>query len=148
MSRLWVSDPPVRGSASAKVGRRARRELVAANMLLATMLVLHALDHELRQEAAVPAGTATAGTVGFVAVLAALVLALRGSRLAPIATAAVGLAIAAGFVAAHVLPEWSALSQPYGDIDVDALSWIAMLLPMLVGAGVGLASLRRLRGPV
>jgi len=120
---------------------------VVANVLLLSMLVLHALDHELRQEAAVPAGTATAGTVGFVAVLATLVLALRGSRFAPIATAAVGLAIAAGFVAAHVLPEWSALSQPYADIEVDALSWIAMLLPVLLGAGVGLASLRRLRDP-
>jgi len=121
--------------ASHRSGRA--RQLVAANLLLVALLVVHTLDHLLRQEAQVPSGTATAGTAGFVAVLLALGLALAGHRLAPPATALVGLATAAGFVAIHVFPEWSALSQPYSDIDVDGLSWVAMIVPAVVAAGVG-----------
>jgi hypothetical protein len=121
--------------ASHRSGRA--RQLVAANLLLVALLVVHTLDHLLRQEAPVPAGTATAGTAGFVAVLLALGLSLAGHGLAPAATALVGFATAAGFVAIHVFPEWSVFSQPYADIEVDGLSWAAMIVPALAGAGVG-----------
>ena len=129
--------------ASHRSGRA--RQLVAANLLLVALLVVHTLDHLLRQEAQVPSGTATAGTAGFVAVLLALGLALAGHRLAPPATALVGLATAAGFVAIHVFPEWSALSQPYSDIDVDGLSWVAMIVPAVAAAGVGAIGVQAVR---
>ena len=124
---------------------RARHVLIAANLLLVALLIVHTLDHLLRQEAQVPSGTATAGTAGFVAALLVLGLALAGHRLAPAATALVGLATAAGFVAIHVFPDWSAISQPYSDIDVDGLSWVAMIVPAVAAAGVGAIGVQAVR---
>ncbi len=118
-------------------GRSTRSVLIAGNLLLLALLVLHTLDHTLRQTETVPVEAATAATAGFVAAVLALGLVLGGHRLAPAATALVGLATSAGFVAIHVFPEWSVFSQPYADIDVDALSWAAMLVPALAAAGVG-----------
>jgi len=112
--------------------------------VLLALLVVHSLDHALRQDARVPAEASTGGAVAFVAAVLALALAVAGSRLAPLASTLVGLGTAAGFVAVHVLPEWSAASQPYADIDVDALSWVAMLVPALAAAGVGVLGLRLL----
>ena len=118
-------------------GRSPRSVLIAGNLLIVALLVVHTLDHVLRQEAPVPSEAATAGTAGLVAALLAFGLALADSRVAPAATAFVGLATAAGFVAIHVFPEWSVFSQPYADIEVDGLSWTAMLVPAFAAAGVG-----------
>lgn len=121
------------------------RLLITGNLLVVALLVAHTLDHTLRQSAQVPAEAAFAGTGGFVAAIGALVLALMGSRWAAAATALVGFATAAGFVAIHLFPEWSAFSQPYADIDVDAVSWAAMLVPAAAAALVGLVGLRGAR---
>jgi len=118
------------------------RVLVAGNLMLVALLVLHSLDHMVRQTAPVPAEAAVAGTAGLAAALVALALSVSGSRWAVAATAFVGLATAAGFVAVHVLPEWSVFSQPYADIDVDAVSWVGMLAPAAAAAGLGALALR------
>jgi len=131
------------GTASLRI-RSRQSELAAANLLLIALLVVHTLDHTFRQAAQVPAEAALAGSVGFVAAVGALLLALMGNRWAAALTGLVGLATAAGFVAIHVFPEWSVFSQPYSDIDVDALSWTAMLVPALAAAGVGALGLSRL----
>ncbi len=123
----------------------SRRELIVGNLLLVALLVVHTLDHLLRQEAPVPSATASAGLAGFVAAVFALGLALSGHRLAPGFTALVGLATAAGFVAIHVFPEWSVFSQPYADIEVDGISWAAMIVPALAAAVVGTIGLRAAR---
>jgi hypothetical protein len=119
--------------------------LAAANLTLVALLVVHTLDHVLRQTAPVPAEAAFAGIAGIGVTLAALGLSLAQSRLAPLATAGVGFATAVGFVAIHVVPEWSLFSQPYADIDVDALSWTGMLVPAVAAAGIGALGLSRLR---
>ncbi len=119
--------------------------LRAANLALIGLLVVHTLDHVLRQSAPVPAAAAAAAAAGFVAAGAALALSQARSRWAPVATALVGLATAIGFVAVHLLPEWSAFSQPYADIDVDALSWIGMLVPAAAAAGIGTLGLRAMQ---
>ena len=118
------------------------RVLVAGNLMLVALLVLHSVDHIVRQTASVPAEAAVAGTAGLAAALGALGLAVSGSRWAPAATAFVGLATAAGFVAIHVVPEWSVFSQPYADIEVDAVSWVGMLVPAAAAAGLGALALR------
>ncbi len=127
------------------VSRRRFRVLVVGNGLLLGLLVVHALDHALRQEAAVPGGTAAVGAAGFVTVLLVLALAAAGHPLAPAATAFVGLATAVGFVAVHVLPDWGPFSQPYPDIPVDDLSWAGMIVPAVAGLIVGAIGLSRLR---
>jgi len=126
-------------------GRSPRKELIAGNLLLVALLVVHTLDHVLRQDAPVPSATAFAGLAGIVAAVFALGLALAGHRRAPAGTAFVGIATAVGFVALHVFPEWSVFSQPYADIDADAISWTAMIVPAIVGAGVGTIGVRAAR---
>jgi len=124
---------------------RSDRSLIAANLVLVGLLVMHTLDHLLRQEAPVPSGTAIAGTAGLVVALLVLGLALAGHGLAPAATALVGLGTAAGFVALHVFPDWGVFSQPYADIEVDGLSWAAMIAPALAAAVVGAIGVRAAR---
>jgi hypothetical protein len=128
-----------------EASQRRQRELIVANLVLVTLLVVHSLDHVLRQSDPVPGGTAVAGLAGLGAAVVCLVLAVAGSRWAPAATALVGLATPIGFVAIHVLPEWSVFSQPYADIEVDALSWLGMLVPAVAAAGVGAIGLRAAR---
>lgn len=120
--------------------------LIAVLGLLLSMLVIHALDHSLRQSAPVPTEASTLGTIGFVATAVALVLAIVGSRWAWAATALVAFGTFLGFLLVHVAPDWGPFSQPYEDIPVDALSWIAMLVPALVALGVGVYALRTSTG--
>ena len=115
--------------------------LVAALAMLFGLLVIHALDHSLRQSTPVPTEASTLGTVGFVATAIALVLAVIGSRWAWPATALVAFGTFVGFLLVHVAPDWGPFSQPYEDIPVDALSWIAMLVPALVALAVGVYAL-------
>ena len=123
-----------------------RRMLVPANVLLLGLLVIHALDHALRQDASVAAAGQALGAAGMLAALLSLGLAARASRLAPLATAVVGLSTAAGFVAVHLLPEWGPFSQPYQGLGVDGVSWIGMLVPMIGAALAGAIGLRAARG--
>ena len=116
--------------------------LIAVLAMLLGLQVIHALDHTLRQSAPVPAEASTLGTIGFVAIGTALVLAVMGSRWAWAATTLVALGTFVGFIAVHVLPDWGPFSQPYADIPVDALSWVAMLVPAAVALGVGLFAVR------
>jgi hypothetical protein len=121
------------------------RLLLPANLVLVALLLVHVLDHELRQTASVPDAAGAAGLAGFAAALLALGLTAARSRLAAPATALVGFATAAGFLAVHVLPDWGPFSQPYPDIDVDAASWAAMLVPAAAAAAAGAIGLSRLR---
>lgn len=121
--------------------------LIATLTLLLALLGIHALDHTLRQSAPVPAEASTLGTLGFVVAAAALVLALAGSRWAWPLTTLVAFGTFAGFLLVHVAPDWGPFSQPYADIPVDALSWVAMLVPAAVAFGVGVYAARGLGGP-
>lgn len=116
--------------------------LIAGLAMLLGLLIVHALDHSLRQSAPVPTEASTLGTIGFVVTGAALVLALLGSRWAWPATVLIAFGTFAGFVAVHLVPDWGPFSQPYEDIPVDALSWIAMLVPAVVAFGVGVWAAR------
>lgn len=112
--------------------------LVRASALLLGLLVLHVADHTLRQQRSVPAELGFAGTVGLLAVVAVLVLALaRRPEAAPYAVI-VGVGTAIGFVAVHLLPHWGPFSDPYEALHLDALSWASMLAS--TGAAVALAA--------
>ena len=122
----------------------ARRDplLIAVLVMLFGLLVIHALDHTLRQSAPVPTEASTLGTIGFVVTGAALVLAVFGSRWAWPLTTLIAFGTFAGFVLVHVVPDWGPFSQPYSDIPVDALSWVAMIVPALAALAVGIYALR------
>ena len=104
-------------------------------------------DHTLRQDRTTPSELGVVGTLGLVAAIAVLVAALLRRRETPLLAVLVGTGTAVGFMAVHLLPEWSALSDPYPELGLDALSWASMLGSLLAGAALGVAGLRR-RGRV
>jgi hypothetical protein len=106
-----------------------------AALLLVGADVAHALDHT-RQGRDLAAEVYTAGVAGWIALAVLLVLIARGHRLAAPYAAAVGLAFAVGFVAVHLLPHWSALSDPYPAWHPDALSWALVALPLLAAVNL------------
>jgi hypothetical protein len=80
-------------------------------------------------------------------VIAAVVV-FRRHRLAPLAAAWIGLPIALGVISAHLLPHWSALSDPFvGDAapGVTAVSWTVVLVEVLGAGAMGLIGLAMLR---
>ena len=120
--------------------------LARTALLFVVLLVLHALDHGLRQDASVPSPLAVVGLSGTVVAAGVLVLALRRHPLAPPAAVFVGLGTALGFALAHLIPHWSgAFSQFYGDLDVDAVSWLSVGVTMAVALALGLRGLRELQ---
>ena len=128
---------------------RARRDplLVWAVVLLLALQVVHTLDHLLRQSAPVPRELRPVAILGFTLTSLVLFLVLRSDWRASAAVAALGFAVGLGFLAIHVAPDWGPFSQPYGDIDVDGLSWAAMLVPAAAAFAVGLMGLRAARRP-
>jgi hypothetical protein len=101
-----------------------------ASLLLVAADVLHALDHT-RQGRALASEVYVAGVAGWIALALLLVLVARGHRLAAPYAAAVGVSVAAGFLAVHLAPHWSAFSDPYSGFDPDALSWALVVVPVL-----------------
>jgi hypothetical protein len=111
--------------------------------LLATML-LHDLDH-VRQGRAIESAVIGIGILGDLIGVAAVVLAAIRHPFAPAASVVVGFGVALGFVAVHIVPDWGPLSQGYPGTSVDAVSWVAALIPILAGVWLGLAGLREMR---
>jgi len=61
---------------------------------------------------------------------------------------ALGFGTAIGTTASHLLPHWSALSNPYPSLSLGAYSWAVMLAEIVVGLTlefVGLEEERRQR---
>jgi hypothetical protein len=133
--------------------RTGRRLLVAAGAGLVFAVALHGADHAL-QERGIGALTTEVRLGGFAnaaAAVLALWLALRDHPWAPQVCAFVGGYIAVGVTAAHFAPHWSALSDPYADLDLGPVSWAAAGLEVLAAAALcaaGVAVLRRRRASV
>ena len=126
------------------------RMLVLASAALLATVALHGADH-LLQERGIEALTTEVKVGGFInAALAALafVLARREHPRAPVVAAAVGIYLVVGVSAAHFAPQWSALSDPYAELDLGFASWAAAIAEVgaaAVLAAVGLAVLRQRR---
>ncbi|HEX2104086.1 MAG TPA: hypothetical protein VHF51_10580 [Solirubrobacteraceae bacterium] len=106
-----------------------------AALLLTAADVAHALDHT-RQGRDLALEVYLAGVSGWIALGLMLALVARSHRLAAPYAAAVGLAVGAGLVAVHVLPHWSAFSDPYSGWDPDALSWALVAIPPLAAVNL------------
>jgi hypothetical protein len=106
-----------------------------AALLLVAADVLHAVDHT-RQGRDLASEVYVTGVAGWIALAVLLVLVARGHRLAAPYAAAVGLSVAAGFLAVHVAPHWSAFSDPYSRFDADALSWALVAVPVLAAVNL------------
>jgi hypothetical protein len=115
-----------------------------AALLLVAADILHALDHA-RQGRSLATEVYAAGVTGWIALAVLLVLVGRRHALAAMYAAAVGLSVAAGFVAVHVAPHWSAFSDPYADAHLDALSWALVVVPVLAGLNLAVQAVRAAR---
>jgi hypothetical protein len=112
-----------------------------AALLLVAADVLHAIDHT-RQGRDLASEVYVAGVAGWVALALLLVLIATGHRLAAPYAAAVGVTVAIGFLAVHVAPHWSAVSDPYSGFDPDALSWALVVVPVLAAVNLVVQSVR------
>ena len=113
-------------------------------------LVTHAADHVRRGTDAVTTQVVWAGNVQFALAVGAAALVFRGHRFAPAIAIAVGFLSAIGFVAAHLLPHWSAFSDSFiggrTGPEVAVFSWFTALFEIVADvlfACAGIVVLRR-----
>jgi hypothetical protein len=119
--------------------------LKTAGLVFLVVWAVHTADHARR---GIDASSETVVWIGtFGGLLSAVVLTLVFTRhhLAPIAAAGAGFALATGFIAVHLLPHWSALSDSLPDGDVDAFTWIAVLCEIAGALLLGATALRIVR---
>src|SRR3954466_13019723 len=107
--------------------------------------LLHTLDHQRQGTERLTTEIFIGGSVISILGVVTLVMALRQNEQAPLVATVVGFWTAIGVTASHILPHWSAFSDPYPDLNVDALSWVIVLLEIGAAAALGLVGLRELR---
>lgn len=125
---------------------RANRILPLLGVALVVVVLMHDLDH-VRQGRSLDAAVTAVGLVGLMAVLFSLALAVLRHRWAPAVSSVVGFGTAIGFVVVHIAPRWSAISDPYPDLPVDALSWASVAASVVIALAVGLAGVVGLSRP-
>jgi hypothetical protein len=128
------------------MSERRQRQLVAAGVLFAVGSAVHTVDHLRRGQGSVTDELYWAGNLALVMQVVVVTLVLTRHRLAPLAAAAAGFPLALGFLTAHWLPEWSALSDPLWDVgSLPALSYAASTLEIAGALAVALAGLAVVR---
>jgi len=125
---------------------RAERLLRITAVVFAVAVVVHGADHLRRGPDAVTEVVRGAGAIQFVLGAVAVVLVFRRHQLAPTMAVYVGFISALGFAAAHLLPQWSAFSDPFTGSavapGVTAFSWFAALFEIGADIAFGVAGLR------
>jgi len=125
--------------------RDADRLLHRAALFFLFGFVVHNVDHARRTLDAVTDQVIWGGTlVGMVTAVTITLLVTR-HRLGPLVAAGAGFYIAFGVAASHLLPQWSALSDPLPGGDVDAFTWVAVLLEVAGALALGVAGLVAMR---
>ena len=121
------------------------RLLHRAALLFLFGFVVHTADHARRSLFVVTEQVVGAGT--FVSMLTAATITLLATRhrLDALAAAGAGFSIALGVTATHLLPRWSAMSDPLPGGDVDAFTWIAVLLEVFGALALGIAGVVAVR---
>ena len=120
----------------------AERNLCRAGVLFAVGSGVHVLDHLRRGQGSVTEELYWAGNLALVVQVAVITLVLTRHRVAPLAAAVGGLSLGIGFLAAHWLPEWSALSDPVWEVSTWGwLSYVASTLEIVGAFAVGVTGL-------
>jgi len=122
------------------------RQIVRLSWTMLALQAVHILDH-VRQGRGLNNELYGIGTFATVSALALVVLVVRRHPLAPVAAVTVGFGNLVGLPVVHIVPHWSAFSDPYPAAHVDAGSWIQLTVMMVVGLMLGLAGLAEMRRP-
>ena len=120
--------------------------LTTANAVFLAANLLHGADHFRQGTGRLTTEVTLAGTLLTIAAIGTVILCLRHDPRTPLVAAVVGLEAGVGVMAAHLAPHWSALSDSYPDLGVDALAWIVVLAEIgaaFLLAFVGFRELRR-----
>jgi len=118
--------------------------LGAAGLAFFVANIAHSLDHQRQGTERLTTEVMVGGTIITILAVVTLVLALRRHPQAPLVATVVGLWTALGVTSSHILPHWSAFSDPYPDLNVDAFSWLIVLAEIGAAAVLGLVGLRGL----
>lgn len=128
------------------IGRKAQgRRLVVAHLVFLLTMVLHGADHVRQGTGRLTPEVFWGGLFLAALALAPLPLTLRRHPRAPLVAAVVGLWTALAVSASHLAPHWSAFSDPYPDLSLDAYSWAVMLAEIAAALVFGLIGLTELR---
>jgi len=128
---------------------KAERRLRGTAVVFAVAVGVHGADH-LRRGADVVTGVVRdAGAAQAVLVAFGVVLVFRRHRLAALVAVIVGFLSAFSFSAAHLLPQWSAFSDPFTGSAVaprvTAFSWFTAAFEIAAGVAFGIAGLQRMK---
>jgi hypothetical protein len=126
--------------------RRRLDALSVASIVFALSILVHGADHVRQGTGSLTREVLWGGAVLALVNFTTVGLALRRHPRAPVYCAAVGVWTALGVSASHLAPHWSAFSDPYPALSLDALSWVAMLSEVVAAlalAGIAMAALRR-----
>ena len=122
------------------------RALRNATLLYAFGLIVHTADHIRRGTGVLTHHVFWAGNLSTALGVITIVLVLARHRLAPAAAAAVGLPVALGVAAVHLLPHWSAFSDAFPGAPaaskVEAVSWAVVLIEIVGAAAMGVIGAR------
>ena len=125
---------------------RLERNLWRAGVLFALGSAVHLVDHLRRGQGSITDELYWAGNLATIVQVAVITLIFTRHRLAPLAAAAAGFPLALGFLAAHWLPEWSALSDPVWDVtSAPWLSYAASALEIAGALAIGVTGLAIVR---
>ena len=122
------------------------KRIVRLSWTMFALQVVHILDHA-RQGRGLNNELYGIGTFATVSALALVVLVVRRHPLAPVAAVTVGFGNLVGLPLVHIVPHWSAFSDPYPAAHVDAGSWLQVSVMMVVALMLGLAGLAAIRRP-
>jgi hypothetical protein len=122
------------------------RVLRIAAVCFAVAVLVHNSDHLRRGGDSVATDVFVLGTAGMVLEVAVVALVLMNHRVGPLAAAAVGASLTAGYLLVHLSPQrsWLSDSLTAGE-DVSWFSWVAVIglvLASMVLAAAGWAVLR------
>jgi hypothetical protein len=104
-----------------------------AAIAFAVGTTIHVADHLRRGQGSVSELLFTLGNTALVLQVVTVTLALVGHRTAPRLAAIAGPSLAVGFLAAHWLPRWSAMSDPVWE--VPSLPWLTVMASVAEIAG-------------
>ena len=123
------------------------RALLYVSLAFMLSVLLHGTDHLIQDRGvgALDTGVIIGGTVNYLLAITVLVLVLMRHERAPLVATFVGFYITVGVSAAHLLPEWGQLSDPYSELSLSTYSWVVVVLEIAMGFLLGLAGVRAMR---
>jgi formate hydrogenlyase subunit 3/multisubunit Na+/H+ antiporter MnhD subunit len=126
--------------------RESRRTMVAANVAMLAMILIHDADH-VRQaydwSYSIPGWLFAVNCLVYLPNGLSLLWTLRGRRWAPLATVVSSLFIAVNFPLLHLwkalIPVWGIWNHSFFVLHADALSWTILASTVAVGVAAAMA---------